>query len=111
MFDHLFVRPVLAAVAALALVPAAHAAEAAGSDQPEVHSLAVSYHDLDLSTAKGRSTLHWRMRMAAQTVCGYDAVRKPMAEMAAAQACYDHAMRDAQVKLAAITTPRALAAR
>jgi UrcA family protein len=49
------------------------AAAPAGASQPspEAASVTVSYGDLNLSTTEGASTLYRRIRLAADSVCGY----------------------------------------
>ena len=54
--------PFAALAALLPLVPAAAAVP--------VRTQTVSYADLDLASAKGRSTLDRRLRIAAEDVCG-----------------------------------------
>ena len=69
-------------------------------------SIAVTYHDLDLTTAKGRARLDMRIRHAAETVCGYNRDERPWRGDDAGTACYDKALRDAQTTLAARALPR-----
>ena len=110
MFSPFSLRVALAAVPALAIVTPAYANPAsAAADPAEVRSQAVSFHDLDLSTPRGRAMLHRRLRFAAQDVCDYNGGPRPLSEQAAAQECYDRAMRNADAALARLTTDHQMA--
>ena len=69
-------------------------------------TIAVNYHDLDLTTPKGRARLDMRLRHAAERVCGYDRDERPWRGDEARTACYTKALRDARTTLAARALPR-----
>lgn len=66
----------------------------------------VSYADLDLSTANGRSALDARVRGAARQVCEIGADEGSLAERLAAKACFAHAVSSAQQQFASIEARR-----
>jgi UrcA family protein len=74
-------------------------------------TVAVHYHDIDLTTAKGRARLDWRMKRAAEQVCGYDRLERPWPGDGPAMACYDRALRDARTTFAARTGLREVVTR
>ena len=91
--------------ASLALVPVlslgAGAAHAQSVDaDSEVHSMTLSYGDLDLSTAKGRSTLNARIRRAAAEVCGQQAGVRQQPLEPEYRACFNRALTGARQELA-----------
>lgn len=63
----------------------------------------VSYADLDLSNAKARDTLHYRIKNAARQVCGsaYRSHAGSLAQASKNRSCYNDAMEDAMRSLAA----------
>ena len=89
------VRSVVAIVAA-GLLWAAPAARAADDDY-DTQSRIVGTHDLDLSSAAGRATLHRRIVMAAVSVCGRDEphTSKSITEY---DQCREQAVADASVQ-------------
>ena len=94
--------------AGLTLVPALAftAAPARAADQPyELQQMAVSYHDLDLATAKGRARLEKRLNRAAATVCGTDYTNRWTTDGAAARACASSALAHAHTALADLLVP------
>jgi UrcA family protein len=56
-------------------------------------SVTVSYHDLNLSTVEGASTLYKRIRRAANSVCGYEG--RTLYEQRLWKACFDDAIAHA----------------
>lgn len=92
-----------ALITALALVPvlALSAAPAFAQEDPMVHHMTVSYADLDLTTAKGRTVLERRLRHGASEVCNYDPSERMLQGLSEERACYKVAMAHAQVSLAA----------
>jgi UrcA family protein len=58
-------------LAALAAALGAHAVSTSAAE-PEYASMTVGYGDLNLSSREGLDTLHRRISMAAQVVCGGD---------------------------------------
>lgn len=85
--------------APLALVGAA-APAFAGDD---VRSVVVRYDDLNLTSASGRDRLTKRVKNAVETVCDSRPHYRPtLADRTRAAKCEAIAMRDANVKLAAV---------
>lgn len=91
---------VAAAVALTAYVAPAHA---------QAPSVAVSYADLDLTSAEGHAVLNARIDRAARRVCAAEDIRN-LEQMAAAGLCYRTALAAAQPKLAALKSERTRAA-
>jgi len=67
----------------------------------DVPTLGVSYHDLDLTTAKGRARLDMRLERAAAMVCGNGDGMHPAISDRAAYDCYNAAMTKARIAAAA----------
>jgi len=67
----------------------------------EKESIAVRYDDLNLTSSAGRERLSKRVRIAVQQVCGTRAARDLKTRQVAYK-CRDAAMRDADVKMAAL---------
>ena len=72
--------------------------------QPAIaESVAVNYHDLDLTTKQGQRELRHRIDKAAKEVCGYNKIvtstRLPSSE---ARACVKKAKQQIQQKLATV---------
>jgi UrcA family protein len=80
---------VFAAVAAVSLVSVAQFAQADSADSRS--ALTVHYSDLNMNTEAGVAVLYNRIRHAAQQVCGEVDPRR-LDEVAAAQACVNHAI-------------------
>lgn len=72
-------------------------------------SMAVSYADLDLTSAEGHATLDARIDRATRRVCAAEDPRNLRA-VVASHACYRVAMASAQPKLAALKSERVRAA-
>ncbi len=99
-----------AAIAGLALITApllaASPASAHAANPPaipgdvDLRQLTVDYHDLDLTTARGRARLEQRINQAAATVCDYDRGSRPPAEAAAGHHCYVDALMHARATVA-----------
>lgn len=70
-------------------------------------STAVSYADLDLSSAQGRATLDARVRHAARQVCEIGTDHVSLAERNAARACFNTALSSAHQQYASIEARRA----
>ena len=88
----------------LALVPALALTAAparAADNEGETSQLEIRYHDLDLTTAKGRNQLEMRLHRAAATVCGYDDGDRATFDIAAGRTCYNTALAHAHTALAA----------
>ncbi len=92
---------ILTIVAAMAIAAQVAPAKAA--------SLAVSYADLDLTSAEGHATLNARIDRAARRVCAAEDPRNLRAVMAS-NTCYRVALAAAQPKLAALKSERTRAA-
>jgi UrcA family protein len=71
----------------------------------------VHYGDLDLSTPKGRHRLEVRLQRSAAMVCGRDDGTAPQFGDDDVRRCYDKALRQAHVALAAKLAPDRLASR
>jgi UrcA family protein len=70
--------------------------------EPEpVHSMKVSYSDLDLNTQSGAKTLYDRIRGAARQVCGYEG--QTFTDQALWRSCFNGAISDA---VATVNNPR-----
>lgn len=67
----------------------------------EKQSVVVRYDDLNLSSVSGREQLNKRVKRAVRQVCNTRLAQGLQAQ-AKARACEDFAMRDADVKLAAL---------
>lgn len=90
--------------ASLALVPALALTTAparAADDDVDLRQIAIHYHDLDLTSAKGRAHLETRLHHAAATVCGYANGELPSINDEPARACYNNALAHAHTALAA----------
>jgi UrcA family protein len=122
---HRFTRR-LAAGAGLALIIApllaaspasAHAAGAQSFSAPsaaadtDLRQLTVYYHDLDLTTPRGRAQLEQRINQAAATVCEYDRGSRPPVEAAAGHKCYVDALDHAHATLASRLAGQTLVSR
>ncbi len=95
-----------------ALTPAlAFAAAPAFAQDAAPRSIAVSYHDLDLTTAHGRHQLDWRLRHSAQDVCGYDRTEHMGLQNYDARACYETALAHAHVAMASVMAKTRMASR
>ena len=86
---------IAAGLAALAFTSPAHA-----------DTRTVSYADLDLSTAHGRTALDARVRGAARQVCEIGADNTSLAEQIAAKSCVAKAVSSAQQQFASIEARR-----
>ena len=109
------------AIAGLALVIAplvaaapaqAHAATAPdNAEGTDLRQLTVDYHDLDLTTARGRRQLEMRIDHAAADVCGYDRGARPPAEMVDGRKCYVDALSHAHATIASRLAAQTLVSR
>lgn len=93
-------RTRLAIAGALAALLAGQAANA--------ETAAISYDDLDLSTAQGKAELDRRVYKAARDVCGMDDVMVGSRIVPAeTRKCYKDALRQIKKSLAAVTEQKA----
>ncbi len=104
VFASLVVAPALC----LGASPAMAQSQPAG---PEVRTITMSYADLDLSTAAGRTQFDKRLRRAAAEVCEDGPERRPLAELSDLRACYNHALSGARRILAQRQTENQLVRR
>lgn len=89
--------PVLAAIAASAVLvlPTASLASPASANDVETVTATVSYADLNLGNVEGSNALLGRIKTAAHEICG---MPRPveLADVAASRECLDGAMASAQ---------------
>ena len=80
---------------ALASLACLLTAASAGASQParEVPSVTVSYGDLNLSTTEGANALYQRIRLAADSVCGYQG--RTLLERQLWMSCFNEAVERA----------------
>ncbi len=80
---------------ALASVACLLGAASTGASQPAhgVPSVTVSYGDLNLSTTQGANALYQRIRLAADTVCGYKG--RTLLEQQLWMSCFNEAVERA----------------
>ena len=107
---HAFAWASTALIISAGLFAAPAMAQSAGGYTVET-SMAVHFHDLDLTTVKGRTQLNQRVERAAARVCGYDYGQRPGRGDDEGRACYDRALRDARTTLAARQTSREVVTR
>ncbi|HEX2762643.1 MAG TPA: UrcA family protein [Allosphingosinicella sp.] len=104
----------LAALAAAAVTAAGIAIATPASAEPSEDSVAVSYGDLDLSTANGSARFDRRVRNAARTLCGWNQLQ-PIDMQRQVSACQEaaiaNAKADARVAMAKNGGPFRLALR
>src|SRR5438105_2320458 len=94
------------ASAALVTLAAGHAAAQTQTDTPKA---SVSYADLDLSRASGRTVLEHRIELAVEAVCPGRPGPGELRNLKIGQTCRDQAWASAQRQLAAIYDGRAFA--
>jgi len=92
--------------AALLTLAAGHAAAQTQMDTPKA---AVSYADLDLSRANGRTVLQHRIKSAVEQVCPGRPGPGELRNLQIGQRCREQAWTNAQRQLAAIYDGRTLA--
>ena len=88
------IKTVIATTAFVAMVaPVLSHAGMKVSDQ-EHSAVAVSYHQVELRTAAGKSKVESQIRQAARQVCGSPSVRESgsVKSASANKSCYDHAV-------------------
>jgi UrcA family protein len=96
-------RPVLVWIvcllgtAALASIVSLLGITPAWSATPGVHSVTVSFRDLDLSSPEGANALYRRIQAAAKQVCGYAGA--DLLERSIWRGCYRNAIADAVGKV------------
>ena len=104
MHVHAWRPAVLAALLpalALSAAPAFAQNAQTSAENPMVHRMTVSYADLDMTTAKGRTVLERRLRHSASQVCNYDRSERLLQGWGEERECYNAAMAHARVSLAA----------
>lgn len=69
-------------------------------------SIAVPYHDLNLSSPEGQQALDSRVRAAARKVCEITTGRSTLHEMVAERECYDDALSSARKAVADVIPAR-----
>jgi UrcA family protein len=95
-------RPYWASLALVPVLVLAAAPAFAETTDPDVHHMTVRYDDLDLSTAKGRHLLDYRLRHSAAEVCGHEDGQKPRPEEMEGMRCYDKALTSARMAMAGV---------
>jgi UrcA family protein len=82
-----YLSAALAASTLLALTPAAGGAWAAPAEESVTQKLAVSFADLNLSSAEGQAILAARIHRAAQAVCGPEPDPRDLAQLPSYRRC------------------------
>jgi len=103
------VRAALVPALVLCAAPAFAQTPANPADDPTIHHMTVSFADLDLATAKGRTVLERRLRRSASAVCNYDLSENAHLASAEERACYTTAMAHARGSMAAAITKTRMA--
>lgn len=92
---------IAATVAVIASTISISAAVAA----PAANQVKVSVADLNLNSTAGQATLERRIKQAAVQACGVDKAERQLGVLQEANRCYDTAISQARVSVAAINPP------